>query len=329
LPSLFDKRLLIFSGKGGAGKSTVAAAAAVAAARRGKRVLIVEIGEPERIPSLFGTAKAGYAGAPIYTSRTPGVPSIWSMCLTAREALHEFALRSLKFEVISAAVFENRVMRYFTAAAPGLDELVIMGKIETLQREALVSSKAPPFDVMVFDAPSTGHGLAFFQVPRMAMSMAGVGPLHAKAARMWNLLADPARTALNIVALPEDMSVNESIDLQAAADELGLPRGKVVVNAVYPDVLHGDPGAADALRRMRERLMRSPSATHPVDAPARVARAALDRAIAAVALHGAQEEMIAKLAAALPQERIILPYLFPPHAAPDTIEALADAFAEF
>jgi anion-transporting ArsA/GET3 family ATPase len=329
LPSLFDKRLLIFSGKGGAGKSTAAAAAAVAAARRGKRVLIVEIGEQERIPSLFGRTKAGYAGAPIYTSRTPGIPAIWSMCLTARQALHEFARRSVKFEVVSTAVFENRAMRSFTAAAPGLDELVIMGKIEALQREALVSSASPPFDVMVFDAPATGHGLAFFKVPRTAMSMVRVGPLRAKAERMWTLLADPQRTALNIVSLPEEMSVSESIDLHAAADALGLPRGKLVVNAVYPDLLDGDPGKADALRGIRDRLMRSPSRSHPADAATRVAQAVLDRAASAVAVRSAQDEMIAKLAAALPQERIVLPYVFPPHHVPDIIETLADAFAGF
>jgi CO dehydrogenase nickel-insertion accessory protein CooC1 len=69
---LFDKRLLIFSGKGGAGKSTVAAAAAaaVAAARRGKRVLIVEIGDEERIPSIFRNAKkSGYAGGRVSMPR--------------------------------------------------------------------------------------------------------------------------------------------------------------------------------------------------------------------------------------------------------------------
>jgi anion-transporting ArsA/GET3 family ATPase len=93
VPSLFDKRLLIFSGKGGAGKSTVAAATAVAAARRGKRVLIVEIGDQESITPIFGAARAGYAGAQVYGDETRGVAPIWSMCLTAREALHEFAVR--------------------------------------------------------------------------------------------------------------------------------------------------------------------------------------------------------------------------------------------
>ena len=102
---------------------------------------------------------------------------------------------------------------------------------------------------MVLDAPATGHALALFNVPKTAMSMTRMSPLHAKAERMWRLLADPARTALNIVTLPEEMPVNEAIELHEAAEKMGLPRGKVVVNGVYPDFF---PNEHDYLRRLRE-----------------------------------------------------------------------------
>ena len=315
MPSLFDKRLLIFSGKGGAGKSTVSAAVAVAAARRGKRVLIVEIGEQERIASIFGAAPVGYAGRSVYPGPPGGGPPIWSMSLTARESLHEYAMRSVKFEAISKAIFENRVMRYFTAAAPGLDELTIMGKIESLHREKLDPAKSPAFDLMIFDAPATGHGLAFFKVPRMAMNMARVGPLYAKVERMWRLLADPVRTAFNIVTLPEEMSVAESIDLHQAAEELGMPRGKVIVNGVYPDV---QPDQAAELRRIRGDALR------PADGlDGRVASAVLDSGLVSVARREAHEEMIAKLAASLPQERLVLPFIFGPRIGREELEILA------
>ncbi len=313
---LFDKRLLIFTGKGGVGKSTVAAAAAVAAARRGTRVLIVEIGEQERIPSIFESpARAGYGGARVYTGRTPGSAPIWSMCITARETLHEFAVRSMKFEMLYEAVFENRAMRYFTAAAPGLDELTILGKIEFLHRESRVSSKGPAFDLMIFDAPATGHGLALFGVPKTAMSMTQRGPLHAKAERMWRLLSDPARTAVNIVTLPEEMPVSEAIDLHEAATELGLPRGKVVVNGVYPDFF---PDEREHLRHMRDHV------APPAGPAGRVARAALERAVYSVVRREAHEQMIDTLARALPHERIILPLLFRPRIGPEDLETLAD-----
>lgn len=306
VPQLFDKRLLIFSGKGGAGKSTATAAAAVAAARQGKRVLIVEIGEQERIPVLFGSPIAGYTGAPIYTPRAPGAPPIWSMCLTAREALHEFAIRSVKFDALYGVVFENKVMRYFTAAAPGLDELTIMGKIESLHREV---TKQPKFDLMLFDAPATGHGLAFFKVPRMAMDMVRAGPLYGMVERMWRLLSDPARSALNIVTLPEDMPVNESFELATAARDLGLPFGTLVVNGVYPKLF----AATAALTDLR------------VADP--LAGAVVARALSESVRRDEHERQLARLAERLPGPRVELPFVFKPQIGPVDIEWLADHFA--
>lgn len=313
VPSLLDKRFLIFSGKGGVGKSTVAAATAVAAARRGKRVLIIEIGDRERIPSVFGAKKAGYEGARIYGSATGGIRPIWSMCLTAREALHEFVIRQLRFERLYEAVFENRVIRYFTAAAPGLDELIVMGKIESLAQERR-------FDLIVFDAPATGHGLAFFKVPQTTMTMVRMGPLHWKAEKMWKLLTDPARTAFNIVTMPEEMPVNEAIDLHKAAAEIGLPGGKLVVNAVYPDLFEGDD---EDLRRLREQV-------EAVDGlSGAIALAALDCALSTAARRAMHEEMVAKLAAEVPRERVMLPFLFRPRIGPEEIETLADGLEGF
>ncbi|HEV3058250.1 MAG TPA: ArsA-related P-loop ATPase [Vicinamibacterales bacterium] len=315
MPSLLDRRLLIFSGKGGAGKSIVAAATAVAAARHGKRVLIVEIGEEERIPALFGSAKrAGYAGSQVRAPR-PGVPPVWSMCVTGREALREFALRSMKFELFYDAVFENPAARLFMAAAPGLDELTIMGKIEFLHRESVAPAKHARFDIMIFDAPATGQGLAFFKVPLMAMSMAPIGPLRAKAERMWRLVADPVRTAFNIVTLPEEMSVNEAIDLHRASSEMGLPRGAVIVNGVWPDFFAGDEAA---LARAREGRVSG-------DLSGRIARAALDAAASSVVRRQAQMEMVAKLAEGLPLERTVLPFLPCARIGPAELETLADS----
>ena len=304
MPSLFDKRLLIVSGKGGTGRSTVAAAAAVAAARRGKRVLIVEIGDHEAISRIFKTTAAGYAGRRVYQSQVAGSAPVWSMCITAREALREYALRSMKFQAIYEAVFENTVLRHFTAAAPGLDEITIVGKIESLHREKMDPAKHPEFDLMVFDAPATGHGLALYKVERAAMNMTRRGMLHAKLDRIWQLMADPRRTALNIVALPEEMSVSESIDLHTAAEEMAVPRGALIVNGVYADIT---PGEDSLLRRIGH-------ASRPADGPdglvGRVAHAVLDGAIATITRRAAQDEMMAKLALALPQPRATLPFVF-------------------
>jgi len=212
------------------------------------------------------------------------------------------------------------VMRLFTTAAPGLDELTIMGKLEFMSRDAVAPAKNARFDLMIFDAPATGHGLAFFKVPLTAMSLAGMGPLHAKAERMWRLVSDPARTAFNIVTLPEEMSVNESIDLHTASQALGLPAGKLIVNAVHPDVFGSDEAV---LREARTR------AGVPADLNGRVARAALDAAMSSAARSRADREMLAKLASDVPLERVVLPFVFAPHIGPADLDTLADSLGGF
>ena len=332
MASLLDKRFLIFSGKGGVGKSTVSAAVAVAAARRGKRVLILEVGDQERMPSIFGARKAGYEGAKIYGSEKGPVAPIWSMCLTARESLHEFVLRQVKFERIYEAVFENRVIKYFTAAAPGLDELVIMGKIENLASEKLAkptkkqiaeNGGEPPlrFDLIVMDAPATGHGLAFFKVPRMTMNMGKMGPLFRRSEKMWALITDEQRTAFNIVTLPEEMPVNESIDLHGAAKELGLPPGKLIVNGVYPDLFEEDERAL--LDEVRAKAK-------PVEGiPGLIASSALEAATAYRGRHDMQREMIERLDRELKLDRFELPALFRPRVSAEEVELLADHLEGF
>ncbi len=305
--SLFNRRLLIFSGKGGVGKSTVTAAVAVAAARRGKRVVIVEIGEHERISQIFGAPIVGYAGAPVYHPRQPGAPPIVAMCLTARAALREYAMRSVKFKMIYEAVFDNPVVRYFTAAAPGLDELNLLGKIESLHREVMAPLPKARFDLMLLDAPATGHALALFKAPQMAMRMAPAGPIYTMIERMWKLLADPARTALNIVSLAEEMPVNESIELDRAAADLGIPRGALIVNGVYPDLFPEGEAILDTVTTSTI-LTRSMLA---------VARSTISR-------RTDQNLMIGRLDAALPEHRVVLPLLATPRVGPHEVETLAD-----
>lgn len=305
--SLFNRRLLIFSGKGGVGKSTVTAAAAVAAARQGKRVLIVEIGEHERISQIFGAPVAGYAGAPVYRPRGAGAPPIVAMCLTAREALREYAMRSVKFKMIYDAVFDNPVVRYFTAAAPGLDELNLLGKIESLHREVIAPLPKAKFDLMLLDAPATGHALALFKAPQMAMRMAPAGPIYTMIERIWRLLADPARTALNIVSLAEEMPVTESIELDRAASDLGIPRGALIVNGLYPDLFPEGAVVLDGVATSTD-----------------LARSMVASARSAVSRRTQQSLMIGRLEHALPDRRIVLPLLATPRVGPNDVEALAD-----
>ena len=331
MSGLLDKRLLIFSGKGGVGKTTVSCAVAVAAARKGKRVLILEYGEDERVPAAFGAKKAGYEGARVWAGERKGDGEVWSLRLTPRDTLHEFVIRQVKFESIYDAVFENRVIKYFTTAAPGLNELVVMGKIENLAHERLKKASKKKvkenggvvplaWDLLVFDAPATGHGLAFFKVPKMTMEMVKMGPLHRKAGAMWELLTDPDRTSFHVVTLAEEMPVNESVDLHAAATALGLPEGMVFVNAVYPPLFD------DEDEKLLQQLDADAAAKDSLQGT--IARAALHAALTARGRQRLHDEQIRRLGDALPLPRVELPFVFRPRIGPEEIVTLAKELEE-
>ena len=224
--ALLDRRLLIVTGKGGVGKSTISAALALLATRRRKRVLVCEVNAQERIAPLLGGPHSGPDAREI-------LPGLFSANVTPRDAMREYGIMVLKFRSIYDAVFENRVVRYFLRAIPSLAELVMLGKI--LHEVRVEERGRPRWDLVVVDAPATGHAVQLLRVPATLLDTVAPGPLRRDAAWMHEMLVDPAVTALSIVTLPEEMPVNEAIELDAAVrGVLGIPRGALFVNAM-PD----------------------------------------------------------------------------------------------
>jgi anion-transporting ArsA/GET3 family ATPase len=223
-PSLLDKRLLIVTGKGGVGKSSVSAALALVAARRGKRVLVCEVNARERVAPLLGAPPSGPAAR-------PAAPGISTVNVTPDEAMREYGLMVLKFRTIYQAVFENRVVRFFLRVVPSLAELVMLGKI--LHEVRVEEDGRHRWDLVILDAPAAGHAVQLLRVPAALADTVPAGPLRRDVERMRDLLVDPALTSLSIVTLPEEMPVSESIDLDAQVrDVLGIPRGALFVNAM-------------------------------------------------------------------------------------------------
>jgi anion-transporting ArsA/GET3 family ATPase len=231
-PALLKKRLVIVAGKGGVGKSTVAAAFALSASRQGKRVLVAEVHGAERMSHFFEVAPIG-----------PNIreirPNLFAVNVQPRDAMREYALMVLRLKALYNLVFENRLVRYFLDAFPGLNELVMLGKIWYHVEEIDKKTGRPRWDLVVVDAPATGHGVFFLEFPKVVLAAIQGGPLAFHVAMMQEMLTDPRRTSLQIVTLPEEMPVREALDLRRVVhDELKIPLGYVFVNCVNPPLFN-------------------------------------------------------------------------------------------
>lgn len=244
-PSLLQHRLLFVSGKGGTGKSTVSAALALAAQRRGQRVLLAEVDAPHSVGELLGVPPFG----PLEFEALPG---LWTVSLQPPQVMDEYVHHVVKLKWLTRRILQSPVYHRFLAAAPGLKELMVLGKLMTLEQARDGWSRRPRYDTIIVDAPATGHGLSFLRVPQAASEAVPVGPVGANARRIVELLHDRDRTALVIVTLPEEMAVVEAEELfELAQDELGLQVASVVLNGCHERVFSAAQ-EADVLERLAD-----------------------------------------------------------------------------
>lgn len=223
--ALFERRLVILSGKGGVGKSTVTAALALLASRQGKRVLVVEFAGQCNMALLLGGGTAGYEEV----ERQPG---LFTLSITPELSMEEYLVRELHSRKLYQLIFRNQYVGPFLAAVPGLEDLVSIGKVMDLER-AVNKKGQPVWDLILVDAPATGQGLNLLRVPKAMMEMTRVGPFHSNTRLIHDLLVDPQRTALSLVTLPEEMPVNETIEMfRMVHRELHIPMGYIIVNAL-------------------------------------------------------------------------------------------------
>jgi hypothetical protein len=206
LQFLTDAHVAIVAGKGGVGKTTVTAVLARAAADRGLRVLVVELDGKPMLASLLGD-------------------DIPCLALNPPSALADY-LDTHGLGRVTKRLATSGVIEVVATAAPGIDDIVVLGKIKQLERSG-------DYDLIVVDGPAAGHALTFLMAPANLLKLVRGGPIRSQATEVADLLSDPARCQVILVTLPETTPVNEVIETAYALEEQGRLRlGPIVVNAV-------------------------------------------------------------------------------------------------
>ncbi len=244
IEKLFKRRLQFFTGKGGVGKSTVVAALGIKAVQMGKRVLIVEIDTASAMKRIFQAPFVGFVPLEV-------LDNLVVININPEEALQEYLEEHVRIRRIAHLIANNGVLRYFFKTAPAVNELVTINKLQSLVNERDTAGTAPLYDLILVDLPATGHALSFLKLTRNLEHLVGKGPLFKILLRYDRLFNDPAHTALNLITLPEDMPVTETIELyDTIRRELEIPFGALFVNAV-PDELF-DPADILLFERLEE-----------------------------------------------------------------------------
>lgn len=220
---LLDRRLLIVTGKGGVGKTTTAAALAQLAADRGKRTLVCELDAKGNLSSFLECPQTSFVPREVS-------PNLFAMSMDTEESLKEYLSIQLKLPLLVRIGPLNRIFEYVATAAPGVREIVTIGKVAWEVREQ-------HWDLIVVDAVASGHIVGQLTAAQSINELVSVGLIRQQTDWMVELLGDPATTGLIITATPEEMPVNETIELAARLkNETNVDLAAVVINRVLPEL---------------------------------------------------------------------------------------------
>jgi anion-transporting ArsA/GET3 family ATPase len=221
--SLLDLKLLFVTGKGGVGKTTVASALALLASLRGKRVLVCEVDAKGDVAGFYEAPPTGFKEREI-------LPGLFAMTMDTEASLREYLKLQLRIPVVGRIGPLAKAFDFVATAAPGVREILTVGKLCYEVRER-------NYDLVVVDAPASGHIVGQLAAPQAINNLVKVGLIRSQTDWMLDILSDRGQTGLVAVCTPEEMPVNETIDLAIRVrEETTVQLSAVVVNRVLPEL---------------------------------------------------------------------------------------------
>jgi anion-transporting ArsA/GET3 family ATPase len=297
MTDLLDRKLLFVTGKGGVGKTTIAASLALLASQHGKRTLVGELDAKGNLADFYETGPTSFKEREVS-------PNLWAMSMETEESLKEYLSLQLKVPLIAKIGPLARTFDFVANAAPGVKEILTVGKFVWEVREGR-------YDLIVVDAVATGHITGQLAAPAAIQELVHVGLVRDQTGWMLDILGDPERTGVVIVAAPEEMPVNETLELAARLrTETVVDLAAVVVNRVLPELFgRGEEEVFDAIADASRDPRPEDLLAAAVDGPV---RQLLDGAELAVTLRRTRSQHLNRLREELPAGTPLLyvPYLF-------------------